>query len=268
MQRGPYGNTHMAAGVDQAVIELKGFQGALSQPDPQSEKVVLFLTDGQPTLPCPVAGCEGRNVHAVLRAAERAKRSAVRVHSFAIGPEALAGPVAVVELAARTGGYFTPVRNPADLVQLVEQVRFSNVEELAVKNLSTEAVSEQVLVNADGSWSALVPLQAGKNRLEVTARASDGAEAREEVTVSYAPGAPAPAIPRELVAQRNRLLEQKLLELRQETKTVELEAVSRARKELALEIEREREQARQRAEQQRKELQLEVDPGIEEPDTP
>ncbi len=258
LQRGPAGATHMAAGVDQAIIELRGFSGALSQPDPKSEKIVLFLTDGQPTLPAG-PGFDSANVSAVLRAAERAKRAGVRFHAFAIGPEALAGPVAAVELAARTGGYFTPVRNPGDIVHVVEQVRFSNVESVTFTNLSTGEAARHVAVNADGSFGALVPLQAGLNRIQVAAVADDGSRAEQVVQVSYVPGTAAPVLPRELVALRNRLLEQKLVELRRESASVEIEAVERTRKELALEIERERAKANEQADRQRKELQLEVE---------
>lgn len=259
-QRGPFGATHMAAGVDQATIELRGFTGALSQPDPKSEKIVLFLTDGQPTLPAG-PGFDAANVNAVLRAAERAHRAGIRVHSFAIGPEALAGPVAAVELAARTGGYFTPVRKPGDIVQVVEQVRFSNVESVTFKNLSTGETAKQTVVQADGSFGALVPLQAGLNRIEVSAVADDGSTASQRVQVSYVPGTATPALPHELVALRNRLLEQKLVELRRERADAEREAAEQTRKELALEIERERARAAEQADRQRKELQLEVDRG-------
>lgn len=258
LQRGPFGATHMAAGVDQATIELRGFTGALSQVDPKSEKIVLFLTDGQPTLPAG-PGFDSANVNAVLRAADRARRAGVRFHAFAIGPEALAGPVAAVELAARTGGYFTPVRKPGDIVQVVEQVRFSNIESVAFKNLSTGALARQVAVSADGNFGALVPLQPGLNRIEVSALADDGSKASQIVQVSYVPGTAAPVLSHELMALRNRLLEQKLLELRRERTEVELEAAERTRKELALEIERERAQANEQAQRQRKELQLEVE---------
>lgn len=258
LQRGPAGATHMAAGVDQAIIELRGFSGSLSQPDPKSEKIVLFLTDGQPTLPAG-PGFDSANVNAVLRAAERARRAGVRFHAFAIGPEALAGPVAAVELAARTGGYFTPVRNPGDIVHVVEQVRFSNVESVTFTNLSTGEAARHVAVNADGTFGALVPLQAGLNRIQVAAVADDGSRAERVLQISYVPGTAAPVIPRELVALRNRLLEQKLIELRRESATAEREAVERTRKELALEIERERAKANEQAERQRKELQLEVE---------
>jgi hypothetical protein len=99
--RDPAGSTHMAAGVDQATVELMGLRGALSKNNPRSEKIVLFFTDGQPTLPYG-PGFEADNVRAVLRAANRAQRARIRIHSFAIGPDALEGPVATVEMAART----------------------------------------------------------------------------------------------------------------------------------------------------------------------
>jgi hypothetical protein len=265
LARGPAGNTHMAAGADQATIELKGLQGALSQTDPKSEKIVLFLTDGQPTLPAG-PGFDSINVAAVLRAAERARRAGVRFHSFALGPEALAGPVAAVELASRTGGYFTPVRNPGDIVQVVEQVRFSNVQSVTIKNLSTDQLAKQTVVNADGTFGGLVPLQAGLNRLQVTAVADDGSKADQIVQVSYVPGTASPVLPRELLAMRNKLLEQKLVELRRERTEVEIQAAEQTRKELAIEIERERAKANEAAERQRKELQLDVEkPGAATP---
>lgn len=260
MQRGPAGATHMAAGADQATVELRGLRGALSQPDPKSEKIVLFLTDGQPTLPAG-PGYDSVNVGAVLRAAERARRAGVRFHAFAIGPEALAGPVAAVELAARTGGYFTPVRRPGDIVQVVEQVRFSNVESVTLRNLSTGETARQTIVNSDGSFGSLVPLQSGLNRIEVMAKADDGSTAKEVVQVTYAPGTAAAVVPRELVPLRNRLLEQKLVELRRERTEVEVRAVEETRKELALEMERERAKAQEAADRQRKELKLDVEPS-------
>ena len=69
-------------GVDQATIELLGLRGSVSRSDPRSEKIVLFFTDGQPTLP--YQGFERVNVRAVLRAANRADLADIRIHSFAI----------------------------------------------------------------------------------------------------------------------------------------------------------------------------------------
>ncbi len=263
LRRGADGMTHMAAGVDQATIELLGLRGGISENDPDSEKVVLFFTDGEPTLP--YENYIGDNVRAVLRASDRARRAGVRIHSFAIGPEALQGPIATVEMAARTNGYFTPVRDPGDLVQVVEGVSFANIEEISIRNLTTEEDASHVLINADGSWSALVPVAPGKNQLEVVAVAGDGSRARATRTIQHAPGAPDPELPRALIAQRNRLLERRVVELRRERVEAERERAEEARKSLKIEIERERAEAAARAERQRKELDLEVETGTDGP---
>jgi len=259
LDRGPNGMTNMAEGLDLAWVEITGLRGSLSEPDPDSEKVILFFTDGQPTLPYEPF-FESDNVRAVLRAADRAKRMKVKVHSFAIGPEALDGPVAAVEMASRTGGYFTPVRHPADLVEVIENVSLANIDQVTVENLTNGEAASGLLTNADGSFSALVPVEVGHNRIRVTARAHDGLEATTEVTLDYAPGVETVMLPRELMSQRNRLLEQRLVELKRGRIAAEQEVADVARKDLLLEIERERSKAQERAAQQRKELDLEVEP--------
>jgi hypothetical protein len=260
LKRGPDGMTNMAEGLDLAWVELTGLRGSLSEPDPESEKVILFFTDGQPTLPYEPF-FESDNVKAVLRAADRARRMKVKIHSFAIGPEALDGPVAAVEMASRTGGYFTPVRHPADLVRVVENVSFANIDQVTVENLTNGERASGLFTNADGSFSALVPVEVGHNRIQVTARATDGLEATTEITLDYAPGVDSILLPRELMSQRNRLLEQRLVELKRGRIAAEQEVADAARKELRLEIERERAKAQERAAQQRKELDLEVEPA-------
>jgi hypothetical protein len=258
LHRGPDGMTHMAAGIDQATIELLGLKGAFSDANPEAEKIVLFFTDGRPTLP--YEGLERPNNEAVIRAAERARRGGIRIHSFAVGPEALDGPVATVEMAARTDGLFTPVRDPGDLVQVVEVVQLTDIETLHVRNLTTDSDADSVQLSADGSWTALVPLEVGLNDIEVVAVADDGRTARTTIALQHAPGEVDPEIPRELVAQRNRLLERKLLELRRGRIASERAAAEQARKELVVEIQRERAKAAERAARQRKELELEVGP--------
>jgi hypothetical protein len=262
LARGPDGMTNMAEGLDLAWVELTGLRGGLSEPDHTSEKVILFFTDGQPTLPYQ-GFFEADNVKATLRAADRARRMKVKIHSFAIGPEALDGPVAVVEMAARTGGYFTPVRHPADLVDVIENVSFANIDEVTIQNLTTGAAASQLVTNADGTFSGLVPVTEGHNRIQVTVRSSEGSDATAEVTVDYAPGVDTLILPRELMRQRNRLLEQQLVELKRGRIAAEQERVDAKRKELRLEIERERHKAQERAEQQRKELDLEIEPAPE-----
>jgi hypothetical protein len=200
--------------VDQATIELLGLRGSLSKTSKASEKVVLFFTDGQPTLPYG-PGFEADNVRAVLRAAGRANRASIRIHSFAIGPDALDGPVATVEMAQRTDGFFTPVRHPGDLMNVVEQVSFANIDEVKLSNLTTGQPAERFRSTADGSWAGFVRMEPGLNQVEVTARSSDGDEATRSFGVTLAKGVPGPPIPPELVVARNRLLEECLARARQ-----------------------------------------------------
>ncbi len=255
LNTGPNGNTHMSAGVDQATIELMGFRGARSKPEPDHEKVVFFFTDGQPTLPYPDR--EADNVRAVLRAANRAQRANIRIHSFAIGPEALAGPIAAVEMASRTHGYFTPVRTPGELADIVEQVRFADVEKVTLVQAKTRVEARPFRLAADGSWAGFLALEPGANTIRATALAEEGAKAERRIEVSLVDGAKDPELPVDLVVQRNRLLEDCLLIARQQRLDRERERNEEIRRALQAEIERERQRARERADQQRKQLDLE-----------
>jgi hypothetical protein len=182
-------------------------------------------------------------------AAYRARRAGVRIHSFAIGPEALEGPVAAVEMAAVTRGLFTPVRDPGRLSEFVDAMRLADVEEVTARNATSGQAAHEVRLHADGSFEALLPLEVGKNRLEVRARSSRGDEARATVLVHYAPGSARTVLPAELLARYNQLLQRRLLSLGADQR-------ERIRRELTLEIERERASALERAGAQRKELDL------------
>lgn len=265
LARSPEGNTHMAAGVDQATIELLGFRGALSEANLRSEKIVLFFTDGQPTLPYG-PGFEADNVRAVLRAANRAGRAHIRIHSFAIGPDALDGPVATVEMAQRTDGFFTPVRHPGDLVDVVEEVSFADLERVSLKSLTTGEPAEQFRTTADGSWAGFLKLKPGKNVLEVRARTNEGEEEVRKVAVRMSADADDPPVPPELVVARNRLLEDCLRSLKEVRVSVERDRAEQVRKALLVEIEKERAKARARAAEQSKHLQLDIEKG--EPKAP
>jgi len=255
LSRGPQGLTNMTEGLRLAVRELKGFRGGVSKPDPHSEKVVLFFTDGQPTLP--YDNSPQQNVRSVLRAADQARRSDVTIHSFALGPEALDGPVAVVEMARISRGRFTPVRRPGDLIHVIENVNFANLEQLTVRNQTLGRPATELVQTADGGFGALVPLQAGRNVIEVRARASDGTEARAQVAVQLLPNASPPVTPTELVALRNRLLEMRIVSLRRDRIATARERDDEVRRALELEVERERASAEERAAVQRRELRIE-----------
>lgn len=255
--RGASGGTFMAAGVDQATNEMLGKRGAFSSADAKSQRVIVFLTDGIPTLP--FEGDDPRNTITVMRAAERARAANARIFSFGVGEEALKGPLALLELARITGGAFTPVRDPALLSEIFGDVEFAEIDELSIRNATLGSAALATEVGADGSFGAFVPLRTGRNEIEVTARASNGRSTTERVTVHFAPDAAVAVVPPGLVPIQTKLLELRLTQLRRERIAGEQQRIEQVRARLAREIEAERAKAGERAAQQRKNLELEVE---------
>ena len=251
------GGTHMAAGLDQGTIELLGLRGAISRPHSKSQKVVFFFTDGQPTLPYG-ASKMSLNIAETFRAADRARRGNITVHPFAIGPDALAGPIALVEMASRTGGTFTPVRHPGELAHVVQAVEFASLRNIEVSGANGKRPL-YFQADEDGAFSALVRLDARINDVRVLALASDGTRTRVTLEMRVAEGVRTAKIPKRLAARHNQLLERCLADVKKRTLTSERELHDAVRRDLLLEIERERAKARQRANEQRKELELEIE---------
>jgi hypothetical protein len=231
-QRGAAGRTDMAAGLDRAVAELTG--RGRSRPDRAAAKVVVFFTDGTPTLPHR-SGSE--NERAVFEAAERAAAKGVRVFSFAIGPEALRQPKAAVEMARRTAGAYTPVRDPLDLTKAVkEKFQLASLGQLSVRNATIQANAVDLRVNDDGSFGGRVPLRPGKNRILIRATAGN-ATGEASRWVHYAPGSVAAWVaPRREAPGLPMLTGQKKLEVtaaREQGRSLEL-SLRAQRKELEI----------------------------------
>ncbi|MBW2542687.1 MAG: VWA domain-containing protein [Deltaproteobacteria bacterium] len=254
----PTGQTHISGAVDHATMELLGLIGSRSAKISNSEKLVFFFTDGQPTLPYgPLA--QSDNTRAVRRSALRANKAGIRIHSFAIGPEALAGPIASVELADMTGGSFIPVRHPGELSAVVDALNFANLDEVTLQSETTGEPAEPFRVTADGSWGGFVKLVPGPNTIRISARSTDGIDAVERLQIVHEPAAKPLTVPADLGIRHNRLLEDCLRNLKQLRVEAERVQAEKVRKELLLEIGKERAKARKRAAEQRKQLELEVE---------
>jgi hypothetical protein len=254
----PHGQTHISGAVDHTTTELLGLFGSRSEKSVDSEKLVFFFTDGQPTLPFgPLA--QSDNTRAVRRSALRANKAGIRIHSFAIGPEALAGPIASVELADMTGGSFIPVRHPGELSAVVDALNFANLEDVMLRNETTGDAADPFRVTADGSWGGFVKLAPGSNTVRISARSTDGVEAVKLLHVVHEPAAQPLPVPADLGIRHNRLLEDCLRDLKQLRVAAEKNQAAKVRKELLLEIGRERAKARERAAEQRKQLELEIE---------
>ena len=239
LARGARGATNFSAGLRLAIRELAGLSGARSRPRPESRSIALFLTDGQPTLPAGLGNSsDPGDAEAAVRAAEVARQAGITVNTYALGPTALRYPEVMTEMARTTRGTYTPVQNPGDIIPLLAGVSFADVEDVVVSNLTTGDLSTDVQLAPDGSFTGYVPVREGKNRVRVSALASDGSRGAAEFELVFR---------RAELADRDRLRE--LERIRRQNKQLEL-------RRMELEIEAFREQ-------QRKELELRAAPEPE-----
>jgi hypothetical protein len=80
----------------------------------------------------------------------------------------------------------------------------------------------------------------------VYARSTGGSEARQQITAKFLSDVPSQRLATELLAQRNRLVENRLGDLRQRSVGVQAEGDENVRRELAIGIEEERKKAEER----------------------
>jgi hypothetical protein len=187
LARGPRGATNFAAGVRLGVRELAGLPGSGSRPRAGAKKIILFLTDGTPSFPIGLGTVsDPGDIEAAISAASLAKTAGITINTYALGPMALGSPVAVTEMARVTLGTYTPVRNPGDIVALLQGVSFANIEDVVLANLTTGELSTDVRLAPDGSFSGFVPVREGKNQVRITALASDGSRGTANLELTFA----------------------------------------------------------------------------------
>jgi Mg-chelatase subunit ChlD len=186
LRNGPYGGTNMADGVRTGISELMGF--GTSEKKIDAVKVEFLLTDGFPTLPIG----ESRRVtpedtNLAINAARLAGKAGIKVHVFALGEEALSYPIAAVGIAKASGGTYTPVSRPADVLAVVENISVVGVDYVQIVNQTSGQKATQLRLAADGFFSSAVPVIEGRNQIDVFARASDGSNGRDSIVVFYQP---------------------------------------------------------------------------------
>jgi hypothetical protein len=236
--RGPSGGTNMEAGIKLALRELAGLPGASSAPRSHAKKVILFLTDGKPSLPFGLGTEQDpEDIEAVVAAAQLARTAGVMINVYGLGSEAIDYPIAATEMARVTHGLYTPVRRPGDIVALLSGVSFANVEDVVAVNLSIGEMSgpNDILLKPDGSFEGFVPVRPGSNRIRISALASDGSRGSTEVEFEF----------------RHQDLTD--AELR-----AELERIRKRNREIQLLMERKRQEAFRRRERERM-LEIEVE---------
>ena len=184
-KRGPYGGTNMVDAIRVSTAELLGKGESEKYLD--SLKVLIFFTDGFPTRP--TADCSSLDADLAINAARVAGKAGINVHVFALGEEALSNPRAAVGIAAESGGTYTAVTRPADVLAVVDKVSAVGVDSIQVTNETIQQKALQSRLAADGFFASAVPVVEGLNRIQVLVRASDGSIGRETISVHYEPGA-------------------------------------------------------------------------------
>jgi Mg-chelatase subunit ChlD len=186
--RQPNGGTDMVAGMRLAIRELRALEGAESSARPDARKLVLFMTDGFPTLPYPAnALLDPRNVGATLDVARVAAKGGIVIHTFCLGREALSAPVVCRDAARITGGTYHPVRRPADIVELLPATTMGQVDLVSVRNATTGEMARRLDVDANGRFSADVSLAPGANRLVAQVQGASPETAMATRVVHYRP---------------------------------------------------------------------------------
>lgn len=181
---GPHGGTHMVGGIRMGIRELTGL--AKSSPRKNTIKLQMLLTDGFPTLP--IGG--GKNpapedTNLAINAARIAGKTGIKIHVFALGKDALTNPRAAVGIAQKSGGIFTPVVRPADILTILEKVSVIGVETVQVFNRTTGKRATQLRLEADGYFSSALPLAEGLNEIQVLARASGGGVGKDSISIFF-----------------------------------------------------------------------------------
>jgi hypothetical protein len=238
--RGGAGMTDFAAGLTRATLALVEAPLDAQAAEDRPERVIYFLTDGKPRLPHDREKAE----RAARRAAAFAARQRVRVHTFALGHDAVTGRLdeTVQQVARATGGTCTELENPADIVPLLRATAISFVDRVKIVNRTSGEETDYVTTGIDGSFYGEIPLVEGANEIDLVAVLYGGKQHTERLRVDFE------AVPRE---QR---MAEELDEIRQENAVLIEEIKEKLREKLAQRIEEQRRRAR--PPEQGKELEI------------
>ena len=209
LEAGPRGETNLVDAVQVATLEIE--RAFLADRSAPVQRIVLLISDGVATLPATIPPPD--RSQAAIDAAEDAAQVSARFFTYAAGEAAPLYQSTLARIAEVTGGVFENVAQPADLIASFQDLDLAQIASVEVRNVTTGQPSTGLLVDPYGTFGALVGLQPGANVLEVYARATTGAERREQVTVTYRVDSQAEPLPKRALERRGRLLKDKLLRL-------------------------------------------------------
>lgn len=223
---GPHGGTNMVEGIRLGIKELLGI--GVSEKRTDAIKVQFLLTDGFPTLP--IGGgkrASPEDTNLTINAARLAGKAGIKVHVFALGEEALSYPRAAYGVAKESGGLYTPVSRPADILAILEKISVVGVDYIQVVNETMGQKATHLRLAADGFFSSAIPVVEGVNRVQVFARSNDGSVGRDSVAIHYEPGG-------------QRSLDLEVFLEKEKSLKLEVERLGRSQEEIQREIDRKR----------------------------
>jgi len=235
LRAGASGGTNMVEGIRMGITELMGLGSSQRRTD--AIKVQFLLTDGFPSLP--IGGGKRmtpEDVNLTINAARLAGKAGIKVHVFALGDEALSYPRAAVGIAKESGGTYTPVVRPVDVLAVLENISVVGVEFVQIVNQTIGQKATQLRLAADGFFSSAVPVAEGRNQIEVFARASDGSNSRDSITIFYQSG-------------NQKSLELEVFLEKERKLKLEVDRLGRSPAEIQREVERNREDSLRRPQQ-------------------
>ena len=147
------------------------------------------MTDGLPSLPTGDGrGVAETDVQLTVNAARLAGRAGIKIHVFGLGEEVVNFPWAVQGIAKESGGTYTPLARPADVLAIMDQISVVGVDYVQIVNQTSGQKAANLRLAADGFFAAALPVVEGKNQIDVLARASDGSNSRASISVFYQSG--------------------------------------------------------------------------------
>ena len=180
----PAGAADLPSGLRAARLEL--LEGRTAEGCCPQQRIVL-VADGYPQ-----SGNESAlaTEQRALNLAKNLRKDRIRVDVYAVGPLAQLRPRAAIKVAEYSGGSYVAVDRPGDLINVLPEIDFTEIEELRIVNLGSGQRALEQAQSPDGGFSALVPLKEGDNEIEVYARASNGDETSVRVTIGGPARAP------------------------------------------------------------------------------
>ena len=143
---------------------------APQNPTLSRRRAIILLSDGLPTRPSPQQTAR----RGAIEGAARAASANAKLYAFALGKDAASQGDTFEEMARVNGGELYVVEQPGDVIDYVPYISLTQIDRVAIDNLSMSKPARAVRLFPDGSFDAFAPLAPGLNRLRLTVETTDG----------------------------------------------------------------------------------------------